>query len=380
MTAYLTGVGLTAFGKHPGKDSLDWQCAAAHLAVDDAGLELGQVDAVLAGYSTVADHLMPANLFAERFGLRPAIAFGMSAGGATGLSMLATAEHLVASGAARNVLVVAGENRASGQTRAASTRVLAQVGHHDYEVPLGGTVPAYYALLASRYLWTYGLAPEALAPLPVQMREHAATRAGAQFQKPITVVDVLESRMVAEPLRLLDCCPVSDGGAAFVVSSASTSERSLAIAGTGQAHRHQHLTALEPGNTGAGLAAARALSAAGLEMGRVQVFGIYDSFSITVAMLLEELGLAPSGRAGAYARVGAYATDGRFPTNTHGGLMSYGHSGVAGGMAHLVEVATQLRGERGSGQVDGCDVGYVHADGGVLSAHVGVVLRRATAR
>ncbi len=376
MTATLTGIGVTSFGRQPGPDSVEWQCAAATLALTDAGLEPDDVDTVITGYSTVSSHLMPANLFAERFGIRPAVAFGMSVGGATGLAMLAQAARLVTAGASRHVLVVAGEDRASGQTREASTRTLAQVGHARYEVPLGGSVPAYYALLASRYLWTYGLSAEALASFPVQMRAHAAGKLGAQFQKSITDEDVLASRPVADPLRLLDCCPVSDGGAAFVVSAAPTGERSLDIAGTGQAHRHQHLSALEPGGSGAGVAAQRALAEADVSWEAVDVYGIYDSFSITVAMLLEELGLVPPGRAGAYARAGAFEIDGRFPMNTHGGLLSYGHCGVGGGMAHLAEVATQLRHERGASQVGGCEVGYVHADGGVLSAHVGVVLRR----
>lgn len=376
MTALLTGVGVTSFGRQPGPDSVEWQVAAASLALADAGLEPDAVDTLITGYSTVASHLMPANLFAERFGIRPATAFGMSVGGATGLAMLAQAARLVASGAARHVLVVAGEDRASGQTREASTRTLAQVGHARYEVPLGGTVPAYYALLASRYLWTYGLEPDALAAFPVQMRAHAAGTPGAQFQEEITVADVLGSRPVAEPLRLLDCCPVSDGGAAFVVSAAPTGDRSLEIAGTGQAHRHQHLSAMEAGASGAGLAAQRALAEAEVAWEAVDVYGIYDSFSITVTLLLEELGLTPPGRAGAYARAGAFEVDGRYPMNTHGGLLSYGHCGVGGGMAHLAEVATQLRHERGASQVAGAEVGYVHADGGVLSAHVGVVLRR----
>ncbi|HLM04427.1 MAG TPA: thiolase family protein [Blastococcus sp.] len=376
MTAQLSGVGVTAFGRQPGPDSLDWQCLAADLALADATLEPGEIDAVITGYSTVAGHLMPANLFAERFGISPAIAFGMSVGGATGLAMLAQAARLVESGAARHVLVVAGENRASGQSRQTSTAVLAQVGHADLEVPLGGTVPAYYALLASRYLWAHGLGPDGLAGLPVQMRSHAVRKTGAQFQKPISVADVLESRPVAEPLRLLDCCPVSDGGAAFVVSAAATSDRSLTIAGTGQAHRHQHLSALDPADTGAARAADGALSDAGLAWEDIDVYGIYDSFSITVALLVEELGLVPPGRAGAYAQAGAFETDGRFPMNTHGGLLSYGHCGVGGGMAHVAEVAAQLRHERGASQVAACDAAYVHADGGVLSAHVGVVLRR----
>lgn len=377
MGSFLTGVGLTPFGRRPGPDSLDWQCTAAAAALADAGLGVDEVDAVLAGYSTTSGHLMPADAFAERFGVRPAVAFGMSAGGATGLAMVAQAAHLVGTGQARHVLVVAGEDRASGQTRQESTRVLAQVGHPDYEVPLGGTVPAYYGLLASRYLWSYGLPDDALAPLPVQMREHAGRKAGAHHKKPITVTDVATSRPVAEPLRLLDCCPVSDGGAAVVVSAAARTDRCVEVAGIGQAHRHQHLSALDPADTGAGRAAARAFAAAGVGLADVDVLGVYDSFSVTVALLLEEIGVAPPAKAGAYARAGAFDTDGRYPMNTHGGLLSYGHSGVAGGMAHLVEVVTQIRGERGAAQVERCRTGYVHADGGVLSAHVGLVLRGA---
>jgi acetyl-CoA acetyltransferase len=376
VSAHIRGVGLTPFGRLPGNSALDWQVDAARLAVADARLEIEEIDGLIVGYATTASHLMPANLFAERFGIRPATAFGMSVGGATGLAMLAQAALLVESGAAGHVLVVAGEDRASGQSRQESTRVLAQVGHRDYEVPLGGTVPAYYALLASRYLWMHGLAPDALAPLPVQMREHAASKPGAQFQRPVTVAEVTGSRPVAEPLRLLDCCPVSDGGAAFIVSRGAFSDRCVEIMGVGQAHLHQHLCALDPAGTGAGLAARRAMIAAGVDLESIDVFGIYDSFSITVAMIVEELGMAPAGRAGSYARAGAFETDGRYPMNTHGGLLSYGHCGVGGGMAHAAEVVLQIRGERGAAQVHRCRVGYVHADGGVLAAHVGMVLGR----
>lgn len=376
MTSYITGIGLTSYGRQPGRDSLDWQIAAAQDAVRDADADLNQIDAVLTGYSTVSSHLMPANLFAERFGLRPLTAFGVSSGGATGLAMLAQATHLISAGAARHVLLVAGENRATGQTRATSTNVLAGVGHAEYEVPLGATVPAYYALLASWYQWRHALPEHALAPLPVQMREHARGRPGAHFHTPISIRDVAESRAVAEPLRLLDCCPISDGGAAFVISAEATSERDIEVAGTGQAHRHQHVSALEPGRTGAAEASERALSDAGLRLSDIDVFGIYDSFSITLAMIVEELGIAPPGRASSYACVGAFAADGRYPMNTHGGLLSYGHPGVAGGLAHLAEVVTQLRGECDSAQVREAGAGYVHADGGVLSAHIGVVLKR----
>jgi acetyl-CoA acetyltransferase len=375
VTAWITGAARTSYGVQPGPDSLGWQSRAAEAALADARLDRGSVDVVITGYSTVMGHLMPANLFAEHFGLTPSVAFGLSAGGATGLAMVATACAWVESGRADHVLVVAGENRASGQSRQTSTQVLAQVGHASYEVPLGGTVPAYYALLASQYLARFDLPDGELAGLAVQMRRHAALTPGAQFVAEISEVDVMSSRPVAEPLRLLDCCPVSDGGAAVIVSRAPL-EQSIEIAGVGQANRHQHLSVLDSSASGAADAARRATREAGIGLREIDVFGIYDSFTVTVAMLLEELGLADRGKSGAEARAGAFDIDGRTPMNTHGGLLSYGHPGVAGGMAHLVEVIMQLRGERAELQLPDCGTGYVHADGGVLSAHVGLVLRR----
>ena len=372
--AWIRGIGLTEFGRLPGFTALDWQCRAANCALLDAGVERHAIDGLIAGYATTAGHLMPANLLAERLAIRPAVAFGTSVGGATGLAMLAQAAALVDAGRARTVLVVAGEDRASGQSTDASIHTLAQVGHADYEVPLGATVPAYYALLASQYLHRYGLKVDALAPLAVQMREHARHHGGAHFREAITTSDVNESRPIASPLRLLDCCPVSDGGAALVVSS-EPSPRSVKVAGLGQAHRHQHVTEADFDDLGAARAARQALQEAATGIDGVDFFGIYDSFTITLALLLEELALAPPGEAGARAAAGQFSGGGELPLNTHGGLLSYGHSGVAGGLAHLVEAVTQLRGEAGGRQVKRVlRRALVHADGGVLSAHVTAVL------
>jgi acetyl-CoA acetyltransferase/uncharacterized OB-fold protein len=373
--AWISGVGLTAFGRQPGATALQWQEAAAVQALEDADVTAGAVDGVLAGYATTSPHLMPANLLAELLGLRPRTAFGMSVGGATGLAMVCEAVRIVESGAARCVLVVAGEDRASGQSTDDSMRTLAQVGHRDYEVPVGANVPAYYALLASAYLHRHRLDPTSLAPLAVQMRAHAHLHPGAHFRAPLQVEDVLASKPVATPLRLLDCCPVSDGGAAVVVTADQLSPRSVRVAGLGQAHLHQHLTEADFDNFGAGVSAARALRDAGAAIDDIDVAGVYDSFTITLALLLEEIGLAGQGRAGALAAEGHFDRTGRLPLNTHGGLLSYGHSGVAGGMAHLVEVTAQLRGEAGDRQVErALRRGLVHADGGVMSAHVTAVL------
>src|SRR5215469_7372760 len=155
--AWISGVGLTPFGRLPSRSALDWQAVAAEEALADAALDRSDVDGIIAGYATTLRHLMPADVLAERLAIRPAVAFGTSAGGATGLAMLAQAVSLVTAGMAKRVLVVAGEDRASGQSTDTSMAALAQVGHPDYEVPLGATVPAYYALLASCYLSRHGL-------------------------------------------------------------------------------------------------------------------------------------------------------------------------------------------------------------------------------
>src|SRR6202045_824154 len=243
IMSYITGIGLTSYGKHEGSSSLDLMSKAAELAISDAGLKRAEIDGVLCGYSTVSPHIMLATVFAEHFGIRPAYAHAVQVGGATGLAMTMLAHHLVEAGVARHVLVVGGENRLTGQSRDASILALAQVGHPDYEVPLGPTIPAYYGLVASRYMHEYGVTQEDLAEFAVLMRAHAFSHPGAQFRDPITVADVMASKPVALPLKLLDCCPVSDGGAAFVVSRERTGETGVRVVGCAQAHTHQHVTA-----------------------------------------------------------------------------------------------------------------------------------------
>jgi acetyl-CoA acetyltransferase len=372
---HLIGSGLTRYGRHEGRDSLDLMAEAATLALADAGLARPDIDGLLCGYSTTLPHLMLATLFAEHFGLHPRYAHSLQMGGATGLGLVMLAQQLVRSGAARRILVVAGENRMTGQTRDSVVQTLAQVGHARHEVPLGASVPAYYGLVASRYMHAFGNTERDFAALAVLMRQHAGRHDGAQFRAPITEDEVLASRPIATPLKLLDCCATADGACALIVAAEPIGANAVRIAGSAQHHNAQHVSAMSDlTRFGADDCTARALQAAGRARADVEYAGIYDSFTITLAMLLEEIGFAPRGRAGEYAREGRFGRDGALPLNLHGGLLSYGHCGAAGAMAHAAEAHLQMTGRAGARQTKRADVALLHADGGVLSSHVSLVL------
>ena len=376
---FIIGVGSTRFGRLDAPGPIELMADAAGGALADAELERGAVDGLLCGYATTLPHLMLSDLFGERFGLAPTYAHGMQLGGATGAAMLMLAGDLIRAGRCRTVLVVAGENRLSGQSRDQSIQTLAQVGHPEYEVSYGGSVPAYYALLASRYMHETGTTEADLAELAVLMRNHAMVNEDAHLRDAIAVQDVLASRPIALPLKMLDCCPISDGGVALVVSGSPGKNSQVRIAGGGQSHRHQHLSALaDVRDTGAARSAGLALAQAGRSHADIDYLAIYDSFTITLAMLIEEIGLVPRGASGAAARNGLFGQTARYPLNLHGGLLSFGHSGVAGGLAHAAEAVRQLRGESGVRQAPGASCALVHGDGGILSAHVSLVLENAS--
>ncbi len=376
--SFVLGSGLTRFGRHEGRTTLDLMADAATLALADAGLSRGDVDGLICGYATTLPHIMLATVFAEHFGIRPDYAHAVQVGGATGFAMVMLAHLLVESGAANRVLVVGGENRMTGQTRDASIQALAQAGHARYEVPLGATIPAYYGLVASHYMHAFGSTESDFAELAVLMRRHAAAHPGAQFREPISVDEVLASRPIATPLKILDCCPVSDGACAVIVGREPGLHPPVRIRSAAQVHRFQHITAA-PDLTryGAAECTAKALAAAGRTLDDIECAAVYDSFTVTLALLLEEIGLAPRGRSGVLAREGYFSRDGRMPLNLHGGLLSYGHCGVAGAMAHLADTHLQMTGRAASRQAPRAGVALLHGDGGVLSSHVSLVLEAA---
>lgn len=379
--AVISGAFDTAVGRLPGRSCLDLHAEAALGALRDAGLAAGEVDGLLCAYSLAEPYQMLSSVVAEYLGLEPGFEAAVSVGGATAAILVMQAAALVRSGTCRHVLIVTGDNRLSGMSRDGAVAALAGFGHPQFEQPYGMTIPAAYGLVARRFMHERGLTSEQLAAVAVTQRRHAAAHPQAHMRDPITLDDVLASRPIAEPLRLLDCCLISDGAAALVVSDPAAARdlrpTAVEILGCGQGHTHEHIVAA-PSLTefGCRRSSAEALGRAGLTPEDIDVAEIYDSFTITLIVELESMGFFAPGEAGAAALDGALALDGRLPCNTHGGLLSYGHSGAAGGMFHVVEAVRQLRGEAGPRQVADAETAFVHGDGGVLSAHCSVVLGR----
>src|SRR5690554_5910366 len=247
MNAFITGAYDTEVGELPGSSCMGLHAEAALGAVKDAGLNLRDIDGVLCAYSFTEPHLMLASVFSEYLGIHPGYCAAIQAGGASACIMVMQAAALVASGQCTHVLVVAGDNRLSGMSRDGAIAALAEVGHPQFERPFGISVPASYALVARRYMHDYGVTSEQLAAIAVEHRRHAGRHPKAHKREPITVAQVLDSKMIADPLHMLDCCLISDGGAALVVSSRAaagdTRGKAVEIMGAGQGHTHEHIVA-----------------------------------------------------------------------------------------------------------------------------------------
>ncbi len=321
---------------------------------------------------------MLASVFCEYMGIRPGFSAAIQVGGASACVMVMTAAILVRSGQCENVLVVTGDNRLSGMTRDGAVAALSTVGHPTMERPYGISVPSAYALVAQRYMHDYGVTSQHLSGIAVQTREYARNHPDAHRREPLTIAEVEGSRVISSPLRLFDCCQISDGGAAVVVSrtfQSTRGTRDVSILGYGQGHTHEHIVAA-PSLTDYGCkqSAAAAFSMAGVDIADVDIAEIYDSFTITVLAELESIGFFKRGECGPAALAGELGPDGYLPCNTHGGLLSFGHSGAAGGLFHVIEAVRQLRGDAGERQIAGPKVAFVHGDGGILSAHCSLVL------
>lgn len=373
--ACIAGVGHTALAAALGRSAWSLQAEAVRAAVADAGLRPQDVDGLLteAGYSQdVIEGVTPHYLrLGAMLGLDPRFAGTEILGGASSAAMIGRAALAVERGLCDVCVCVFGDapSQARGTWRYGRG--------DDAAFGLFGAA-GLHALAARRHMDRYGTRAEQLGEIAVTFRRHASLTPHAQQRTPVTLDDYLASRFVVEPLRLLDCCQVSDGAGAVVVTSAERARDlprpPVTIAGCGQAHcltglrDPDYLTTLPAARSGA-----TAFAMAGLTPADVDVAQFYDCFTIVVLMQLEDYGFCPKGEGGSFVEGGKLGLRGALPANTAGGLLS---EGFGGGMFHVVEAVRQLRGECGERQVAGAEVALVSGHGLGMNSHSTLLLQR----
>ena len=371
----------TAVGALPERTPMELCVEAVLGALADAGLERGQVDGLVTCNAMAQPMLYHAEAAAEYLQIFPRYCLAAGAGGGTTFSMIHHAASAIATGMAETVVISMADCLRSGLSREQALLVQSSTGHPEFEQPYGLTVPGYYALIARAHMAEYGTTEADFAEVAVSCRAHATRNPAAQKREAITVDDVLGSRMIADPLHLLDCSLVSDGGAAVVLTSAERArdlcDNPVYLLGAGEGHRHEHISqAACLTESAAREAGERAYAMAGIGPADVDFAQLYDCFTPTVLIELEDLGFCDKGEGGAFLRSGATRPGGTLPVNTHGGLLSHCHPGNPGSMFALTESVLQLRRTAGERQVPGAEVGLVHAQGGIMSSHTALVLGR----
>jgi acetyl-CoA acetyltransferase len=354
---------------------------AALRALEDAGIGKQDVDGLVTCNSMAEPHMYHAEAMAEYLQIFPKYCVSAGAGGGTTFAVLYQAAAAIAHGVCETVLISMADSLRTGLTREQAMVMQSSSGHPQFETPYGSTVPGYYALIAQAYMHEFGATPEQLASVAVTCRHHASLHPGAQMRDPITIDDVMRSRMIADPLRLLDCSLVSDGGAAIVLTSAERAKdfphQPVYLLGAGEGHGHEHISQARSLTTSAARESGeRAYAMAGLGPDDMDLVQVYDCFTPVVLIELEDLGFCAKGEAGAFVAEGNTRIGGHLPMNTHGGLLSHCHPGNPGSMFALTETVVQLRHAAGERQVAGAETALVHAQGGILSSHCSVILGR----
>ena len=359
----VTGIGETAYMRGSTKTAFELQIESSLAAIADAGLTPKDIDGVIpiGIVSGTADD------FIDNFGL-PDLRFSalIPHGGASPVMALQCAAAAIASGACNHVLVTFGRNVTAASNKAGA-RIHSMPQFHyvtEFEYPMGAIAPAQlYAPMARRHMELYGTTVEQFGEVAVACRQHALLNDNAVMKKPMTLDDHRNSRMIADPFRLLDCSLESDGGAAVVVSAAERAadmrQPRVYISGVAEGHpdspgsitQRADMTSL-----GIAKAAPRAFEMAGVTHADIDVAEIYDCFTYAVIRQLEDMGFCAKGEGGPFVQGGRLRLGGALPTNTHGGLLSQAH---VWGLNHVVELVRQLRGAAGRAQVEDAEVGLV---------------------
>lgn len=383
-SAAIVGIGDIELEKGRVKDGLSVlqiQALAAKRALEDAGIEKSEVDALFVSgfWGQPGVGMFPSLVIGEYLGIQPKYTDTTQIGGSSFEAHVGHAAAAIKAGLCEVALIVYGSTQRSDRSQFLGSKppnLTAQ-----FDMPFGPPNPiTAYALAARRHMHQYGTKPEHLAEIAVATRKWAQLNPAATMRDPITIEDVLESPMLADPLHLLDCCLITDGAGAVVLVSAERArncrKKPIWVLGQGESHSHSSIIAMEDLTvTSAVESSKRAFEMAGVTHDDIDVVQLYDSFTITVLLTLESLGFCKPGEGGDFVANQRTAPGGDFPMNTSGGGLSYAHPGMFG-IFLLIEAVRQLRGECAERQVEDAKIALVTGTGGVLASTSVVILGR----
>jgi len=354
-----------------GMSVFDLMAQGVKRALDDSGLTLKDVDGL---FCATTQSRMSALGLAEYLAINPPFLDSTIVGGSSFEYHVAHAAAAIELGLCNVAVIAYGSTQRSVGRKQASVREV-----NPYETPFKPFLPSSaYAMAASRHMHQYGTTREQLAAVAVAAREWALLNPKAWEKKPLSIADVLNARMISYPLTVRDCCLVTDGGGAIILTSAarakSLKKKPAYVLGCGQSTTHANITSMPDLTvTGALTSGKAAYDMAKLGPSDVDVIELYDAFTINTILFLEDLGFCKKGEGGAFVSGGRIAPKGSVPVNTNGGGLSYCHPGMYG-LLILIEAVRQLRGECDVRQVKDCEVALVHGNGGVLSSQATVIL------
>ena len=367
----IVGIGHTPFGKNLGVSQIAHNVFAIRSALEDAGLEASDLGGVLTKAPTSTFPMLFAPKVAEALNIQPDVVGTLDQAGGSNIGLIQYAISAIEAGQAEVIAISYGDNPRTG-SRASYARPRGSEGS---VAGLFGA-PSSYAMIARRHMHEYGTTQEGLGAVAVTHRKHASMNPNAQFRDPIDMDDYMNSRWVAKPFHLLDCCPVSDGGAAYIIT---TEERArdmkqtpVFIEGIGQSHpswefwRRPKMTL-----SGAKRSGEMVFKAAEMKPADMDFFQIYDCFTIVPIISLENYGFVKPGEGGDFYLAGETQIGGSLPTNTSGGLLS--ETGMPGTQL-VIEAVRQLRGQCGERQVKDCETGMVSQQGGIMTTHAAMIL------
>ncbi|MEE2678203.1 MAG: acetyl-CoA acetyltransferase [Myxococcota bacterium] len=374
----LVGIGLSDYPKAPHLSGMEHHAQAMQRALADSGVRKADIDGFLcAGMQAGSDGVM----MAEYLGINHRYVDSTMTGGSAFEFHVQHAAAALREGLCETVLVTYGSDYLSRMGRSLGTAGFGgsrRISNSAmWEAPYGLPLVGSYALVAQRHMHEFGTTSEQLAEIAVGVREYAGLNPDAMYRDPIGVSEVLESRMIADPLHKLDCCVVSDGGGAVILT---TEERArdlpqppVRVLGASGGQTHWNICQMDDfTRSAAQQCAPEAFGQAGVTPADIDTLQFYDSFTITVLMLLEDCGFCAKGEGGAFVAEGHLRRGGKLPLNTDGGGLSSSHSGMRG-IFLLIEAARQLRGQGGESQVPDCELALCAGSGGFLSC-IGTVI------